>query len=298
MPADAEHKSFTTESGPSFFIDSHCHFDFSDFDVDRKKIWRDSNSRGVLAAVIPGIAVDEWRRAKKICQEFNALYFSVGVHPWWVEQLFGVGVKVKGAKRPENAKRVEDVIPALRQQHIDALKDKKCVAIGECGLDKMIAASVEHQYEVFDYQVKLAAEYHLPLIIHSRKAHGEVMHHLNKVSLSRGGVVHAFSGGETLAKQYVERGFYLGVGGSITYERAKKTRETIRKMPLSCIVLETDAPNMPIQGRQGQRNSPEYLPEIAQVVAEIKGVTVEEVAQKTTENSCRLFSLNPAAFAC
>ncbi len=277
--------SYFETTTSAFFIDSHCHFDFSDFDGEREKVWQESLRRGVVAMVMPGVAVEQWARAKKISKKFNAIYFSAGIHPWWIAQLC------------KSSDELEALLPQLREKHIKMLKSKKCIAVGECGLDKMIKVPAECQYEVFDYQVQLAAEYNKPLIVHSRKAHNEVMHHIDRVSLSRGGVIHAFSGSEALAKQYIDRGFYIGVGGTITYDRAKKTRDAIKSIPLSSIVLETDAPDMPLQGKQGQRNSSEFLPDIAQAIAEIKGETIDVVAQKTTENSCRLFGLDPAGFA-
>lgn len=268
----------------SVFVDSHCHFDFSDFDGERENIWRACHDAGVLAAVIPGVAPEQWSRAKKIAKNLHAVYFSVGIHPWWISQLFS----------QEN--EIETLVAQLKAKQERALKAEKCVAIGECGLDKMINTSVNLQYEVFDYQVALAQSYSKPLIIHSRKAHGEVMHHLKNHQPSSGGVIHAFSGSYESAKQYVDHGFYIGVGGTITYDRAAKTREAVRSLPLDAIVLETDAPDMPLHGRQGQRNSPEFIPDVAVALAELKGVTVETVAQQTTENACRLFSLNRGSF--
>lgn len=279
---DSKSPRFCPEHGPSFYFDSHCHLDFSDFDDDREEIWRDTKKNGVLATVVPGVAPEQWARSKKLSQQFNDIFFSVGVHPWWVAPLFSRGQKV------------ETVVSELREKQKKALKHEKCVAVGECGLDKMIQASPEHQYEIFDYQVQLAQEFEKPLIIHSRKAHNEVMTHIDRAELKRGGVIHAFSGSAELAKQYIDRGLYIGVGGTITYDRAKKTRDTIAKLPLESILLETDAPSMPLQGHQGQRNSPEYIPEIARVVAEIKNESIEKVAQVTTENSCKLFGIEPA----
>lgn len=282
---DALDSSLANAMPPYFFIDSHCHFDFSDFDGEREKVWRESNKRGVLAAVIPGVALEQWARAKKICKTFNGVYFSAGVHPWWVGQLFPEG------------DLDEAFLAQIYEKHKKVLASKKCVAIGECGLDKMINAPVDHQFAVFDYQVKLAAELKLPLILHARKTHNEVMKHIDNADVTSGGVIHAFSGSVEIAKQYIERGFYIGVGGTITYERAKKTQDAIRNIPIENIVLETDAPDMPIHGKQGQRNSPEYLPEIAAALAALKNMSVEEVAQKTTENTCRLFNLKSENFS-
>ncbi len=292
MPSSVTQQTKSASLDSSVYIDSHCHFDFSDFDADRENVWLECNKRGVHAVIIPGVSLDEYPRAKEICDSLSGCYFSVGVHPWWIDEL----LKSISAGQDGKPLNVKNVVDGLREKHLEALKSKKCVAIGECGLDKTIRACADLQYEVFDYQLKLAKEHNKPLIIHSRKTHDQVLRHIKNISPNSGGVIHGvihgFSGSEQIAKDYVGCGFFLGVGGTLTYKRAKKTREAIKKIPLEYLVLETDAPSMPIQGRQGSRNSPEYIPEIAQVLAEIKGVSVEEVANKTSENSCRLFGLD------
>jgi TatD DNase family protein len=140
-----------------------------------------------------------------------------------------------------------------------------------------------------DVHLQVARELSMPIIIHCRKAHNEMMKSLSGQNIKSGGVIHAFSGSIDLAKQYWALGFYLGVGGTITYERANKTRETVKQLPIEAMVLETDAPDMPLSGKQGQRNSPENIPEVARTLANIRGDSLQYIAQQTTENTKKLF---------
>ncbi|HWV15633.1 MAG TPA: TatD family hydrolase [Cellvibrio sp.] len=260
-------------SNPVFF-DSHCHFDFPAFAEDRDTVWQACLAHGVKGLVIPGVEPGQWPLAAQLCEKNESMFYGAGIHPWWIERL--PHIQEKGF--------IED---SLRQQ----LADRKCVAIGECGLDAMIATPLSDQLSVFHCHLQLASQLRLPLIIHCRKAHNELLQQLKKFSLSATGVVHAFSGSSELAGSYWAMGFCLGIGGTITYARAEKTRAAVKHLPIEAIVLETDAPDMPLQGQQGQRNSPVNIPFIAQALAEIRGESVEYIARQTSANARRLFAL-------
>lgn len=257
-------------ASPKFF-DSHCHLDFPDFNIDRDKVWHSCNLLGVTSAIIPGVSPLQWQQAATLCNKYTGLYYSVGLHPWETKE--------------------ESDFNSLRPQIILAAKASKCVAIGECGLDATIETSMAKQQTIFDIHLQLANELSLPVIIHCRKTHNEIIVSLKQHKLKRGGVIHAFSGSIDLAQQYWELGFYLGIGGTITYERANKTRATVRQLPLEAILLETDAPDMPLNGKQGQRNSPEYIPHIAQTLAQLRGESLEKIAMQTSENAHTLFRI-------
>ena len=137
----------------------------------------------------------------------------------------------------------------------------------------------------------MAKQFQLPVILHHRKSHDIILRQLRQYQLPKGGVIHAFSGSYQQAMQYIQLGFKLGVGGTITYERAVKTRAVMAKVPLDALVLETDAPDMPICGRQGQRNSPEYLPEILAVLALLRHEPIEQITQVLWATTCALFAL-------
>lgn len=142
------------------------------------------------------------------------------------------------------------------------------------------------------WHLQLAIEFNKPVILHSVRAHHYLLPILKKYRPQRGGVIHAFSGSYETAKQYWDAGFYLGIGGTISYERAAKTRAAVQQMPLESLVLETDAPDMPLQGTQGQRNSPEKLLEIAHCLAALRAQSVEQIAQQTSANTWKLFGIN------
>ncbi len=269
------------------YIDSHCHLDFADFDGDRAEVWRTCRERGVVAAIVPGVAPDQWPRTEKLSRELRGVYYGLGLHPWWINEL---------REQPPVGACISDVVAQWFEQHSELLAGRKCVALGECGLDKMIATPVAQQEAFFAAQVALASECGKPLIVHCRQAHAEVLSRLRQVKPEKGGVIHAFSGSEEIARAYIALGFYIGVGGTITYPRAKKTRAAVSKLPLDNIVLETDAPAMPLRGRQGHRNSPEYIPEIARQLAELRGESAAGIAARTSANTRRLFGISPAEF--
>ncbi|MCX2779613.1 TatD family hydrolase [Microbulbifer thermotolerans] len=253
-------------------IDSHCHFDFAAFDKDRASVWRQCREAGVERIIIPGVSPPRWQALLDLVRSEPAWHAALGVHPWWVAES-----KCGAAQ--------------LQRDLAASLEANACVAIGECGLDGAIATPLEKQEEVFRAQLALAESLQLPLIVHARRCHNEMLHLLKAYRPSRGGVIHAFSGSVEIAREYWKLGFSLGAGGTITYDRAAKTRRAFAALPLEAIVLETDAPDMPLQGRQGQRNSPACLLRIARTLAELRGVSVETVADQTRRNTEALFSL-------
>lgn len=268
------------------FFDSHCHFDFVEFNADRAALWQACNRQGITQLLMPGVTPDQWQTAAQLCAQYAGLYYAAGIHPHWIERQPWFQTDVNNLLD----KSVRKKIAALIQHEFSCSENAaRCVAVGECGLDKMIAASLELQQQLLTIHIEVANQLRKPLIIHCVRAHNELIALLKKNKPEAGGVIHAFSGGYEVAQQYVDLGFYLGIGGTITYERAQKTRAAAAKIPLECLVLETDAPDMPLYGKQGQRNSPEYIPQIAQVLADLRGISVDEVAATTCSNTMRLF---------
>jgi len=259
------------------FLDSHCHFDFAVFDSDRELIWRDCNALGLVQLIIPGVAPEQWLTAASIAQQHQGIYFGVGLHPWWV-------------KEPQDLTQSLQLI--RHELHSNMLK-AKCVAVGECGLDAAIETPMALQQQVLDIHLQIAQQTVTPLIIHCRKAHNELLVQLKRYDLPAGGVIHGFSGSYELAASYWAMGFRLGIGGTITYERANKTRQAVKQLPLEAILLETDAPDMPLIGKQGERNSPIHLVEIAKVLADLRGESLDTIAAQTTLNAHTLFKIKP-----
>jgi TatD DNase family protein len=261
------------------FFDSHCHFDFAVFDADRELIWRDCNALGLVHLIIPGVAPAQWLTTASLAQQHDGIYVGVGVHPWWIKD----GVADQSLAQYLNVIR--------QAMHLN-IPQEKCVAIGECGLDAVIETPMALQQQVLDVHLQLAQRLRKPLIIHCRKAHNELLIQLKRYDLPAGGVIHGFSGSYELAASYWAMGFRLGIGGTITYERANKTRQAVKQLPLEAILLETDAPDMPINGKQGERNSPIHLVEIAKVLADLRGDALEKIAAQTTVNSRTLFKID------
>ncbi|MDQ2076638.1 TatD family hydrolase [Marinimicrobium sp. ABcell2] len=259
---------------PGEFFDSHCHFDFEAFDPDRTEIWRRCQERGLTQMVVPGVAPEQWAKAATLSREHPGIYHAAGLHPWWLKDVL----------------RNQD-LNSLRSPLLDALQQPGCVAVGECGLDLLIDTPQEHQEDALALHLDVAREVSLPIIIHNVRAHNPLLRLLKAHPVEQGGVIHAFTGSLEMAQEYWKLGFYLGVGGTITYERAHKTREALRRMPLEALLLETDAPDMPLCGHQGERNSPERIPAIAQALAELHDVPLNVIAEQTTANARRLFKL-------
>ncbi|CAJ1846396.1 TatD family hydrolase [Aeromonas jandaei] len=250
-------------------IDTHCHLDFPVFDQDREALLARCRALGVTEYIIPAIAEDNWTRVMALADQHDGLFYGLGIHPWYTgEQREGVMERLRTLVMSQPA---------------------SLVAIGECGLDLRSQVPQEGQLALFEAQIRLAADVGLPLMIHSVRANDTVAKLLRRFKPPRGGVIHAFSGSLQQAEAFWQLGFRLGVGGVISFERANKMREVFRAMPLESLVLETDAPDMPLQGRQGERNTPEALPEIAAILMGIREEPAEYVSTMLIDNAERLF---------
>lgn len=250
-------------------IDSHCHIDFDDFAPDRALVIRNAQQLGVQKIVVPAVAQATWQRAINICNEFTALELALGLHPIFIQQ-----------HQPHHLAELDALITALRP-----------LAVGEIGLDYYLPElDREKQRAYLSKQLIIANRHRLPVIIHCRKAHDDCLKLLTETPVP-GGIIHAFNGSMQQAEKYLEKGFLLGFGGMLTYARSRKLRRLAQSLPLASMVLETDAPDMTVAAHQGQRNSPEYLPDIAAELASIKGISVAEVATTTSNNFAQLFSV-------
>jgi TatD DNase family protein len=259
-------------------FDTHCHFDFPEFDAQRPLIWSKAQSLGVTRLLIPSVQPDIWYQAKQISKTTSGIVWAAGLHPWWIKDFL-------------NNHTLDDLIHLLNS----AIEDKHCVAIGETGLDAVIDLDLSVQITSLQCHIDCAKKSVKPLILHSRKTHTELMAIIKQNQYQLRGVIHAFSGSYEQARAFVDAGFYLGIGGVITYDRANKTREAIKNIPLDYLLLETDAPDMPLQGQQGKVNSPINLLEIAKCLAELKQLSLDKIAEQTTHNAETLFGIQHAA---
>lgn len=245
-------------------VDSHCHLDFECFDIDRADVLKRCARHSITTIIVPGTQAKRWSTQISICQAYPQLRFALGLHPYFLNSY-----------QPKHLKTLGELIESNAEQ---------IVALGEIGLDHAIDVERDVQLDIFCRQLALANEYSLPVILHHRKSHNDLIRVLKKERFLNGGIVHAFSGSLQQAMAYVALGFKIGVGGTITYERANKTRDAIRQLPLSSLVLETDSPDMPLMGRQGLRNSPEYLPDILSALLTLRAEPRELVVEACFEN--------------
>ncbi|AYC34290.1 TatD family deoxyribonuclease [Pseudomonas cavernae] len=253
-------------------IDTHTHLDFPDFDADRAELLARSRALGVERLVVLGVYQNNWQRLWQLVQQDDSLYAAFGLHPVYLDQ-----------HRPEHRDELRDWLQRL------AGHPKLC-AVGEFGLDYYLdSLDRDAQQALFEAQLALAAEFELPVLLHVRRAHAPTIATLKRVRLKRAGIIHAFAGSAEEAKEYLKLGFKLGLGGAATWPQANRLRKTVAGLPLDAVVLETDAPDMAPAMHPQQRNSPEYLPEICAAMAELMGVSADELARSSSENARALF---------
>ena len=253
-------------------VDSHSHFDAPEFDGDRDAALARARAAGVTRQVVPAVAASSWPKLREVCAQDAGLFAAYGLHPMYLSE-----------HRPAH---LEDLRTWIERE--------KPVAVGECGLDFFVeGVAAETQQQYFDGQLRLAREFDLPVIVHARRAVDAVIASIRRIGGLRG-VVHSFSGSPEQARHLWQLGFLIGLGGPVTYERANRLRTLARTMPLDHLLLETDAPDQPDAGIRGQRNEPARLPVVRDVIADLRGITADEVSQATTRNAERLFNLPPA----
>ncbi|MDV2859023.1 MULTISPECIES: TatD family hydrolase [Oceanimonas] len=247
--------------------DTHCHFDFDAFADNRAGHWQRAQAAGVHRLLIPGVEEAQWPGLPRLCRQLPGTRYALGLHPWWLKTA--------------SDQWQQKLITALNSAGND------CVAIGETGLDMACKVPMEKQEYAFVFQLRLACERGLPVVMHSHKTHDVLLKWLRRYP-PVGGVVHGFAGSLQQAQNFWKLGIHIGVGGTITYERAQKTRNTMAAMPAESLVLETDAPDMPLCGFQGQPNHPERLPLVLQALADIRQQPLPELALTLEQNAARL----------
>ncbi|MDH5259484.1 MAG: TatD family hydrolase [Gammaproteobacteria bacterium] len=251
-------------------IDSHCHLDFHVFDDTRESLINECLEKGIEKFIVPGVTAATWARLKKVSTDFPSIYPAYGLHPYFLNE--------------------HDLA------HVDKLKlflqKESAVAIGEIGLDYFLQdLDKEFQQVIFSAQLEVASELKLPVILHVRKAHDDVLIHLKKHNLI-GGTVHAFNGSYQQAIRYIDLGFKLGFGGALTFDRAKHLTKLVAQLPLEAILLETDSPDMLPANYAEQYNTPLTILSVLQCICDIRNEDVAEVAEQITKNTCNLFSIS------
>lgn len=254
-------------------FDTHAHYDDEDYNVDRDGFLKSLKENKVDLIMNVGASLKTTENTVKLTKEYDFIYGAAGVHPTETLEL-----------------EDESLYKKLREY---ALMDK-IMAVGEIGLDYYWdKPSKEIQKKHFEIQLDLAKEIKKPVIIHSRDAALDTYEMMKSLDADTvGGIVHCFSYGKEMARDFLNLGFYLGIGGVITFKNAKKLREVVEYMPLDRLVLETDAPYLTPEPFRGKRNSSGYLVYVAEKIAEIKNISVEEVFEITYKNGLEVYNIN------
>ena len=250
-------------------IDCHCHLDFDAFDQDREQVIERAKAKGISHIIIPGVKRENWARVSELCNTSTQFHACYGLHPYLASE------------------HSDNDILQLR----DWLDQHDCVAIGECGLDyRKHQAEKSVQLKYFNAQLDVANACSKPIVIHSVRATTDVISAIKNYPGLRG-MVHSFSGSYEQAVVLIDLGFYISLGGAITYDHARKIRATAGKIPLDYILLETDAPDQPDAAHARQRNEPAYLVNVLKSLSELRDEPPDEIAEQTTANAHRLFDI-------
>ncbi|MDB2386125.1 TatD family hydrolase [Shewanella sp.] len=259
-------------SAPLPLIDSHAHLDFSEFDHDRAALFKKMHTKGITQVLIPGVSEAHWHKQIRVAAQYDCP-FALGIHPWFC------------------GSQSQHSVSKLRQLLLEHQQQKRLVAIGECGLDKLHKSNFTTQLSLFKAQVMLAKEFELPLIIHCVKSHEEVLKQLKCSNNPKAGVIHGFSGGPELARRYLQLGYKLGIGGLLLNDSAKKLQRTVAELPLSAFVLETDSPAMAPKNSENPRNTPLILPLLLKKIASLQKKTNVLISKQLYLNVSQLFDL-------
>ena len=244
-------------------FDSHCHIDFPEFESKLDTYLAKAKSAGIEGILIPGVKREGWRRIRQITARSSICHTALGLHPMFIKE--------------HEEKHIHDLEMALSVGPISA--------IGEIGLDFYESGTNRaEQLKYFRAQIEIGKDAKLPLVLHVRKAHDEVLAELRKISFAEGGIVHAYSGSESQAERYIDMGFKLGFGGAMTFTRALKIRRMAANLPLESVVLETDAPDMPPATCKSAFNTPLHIFDNFRCLVELRDEPASIIAKQTTEN--------------
>ncbi|EKE02698.1 MAG: YabD [uncultured bacterium] len=252
-------------------IDTHAHMDFDSYQDDLDQVLENARLVGIEKIIIPGVTIKDTSRIIELLDKYDNLSGAVAQHPSdvkdWTENSY-VELK-KYAQHP------------------------KIVAIGETGLDYYWDKThIDMQQQVFKEHIRLAKELKLPLIVHNRDAHADTLEILKETNAEEvGGVMHCFSGSAEFALECIKAGFYIAIGGPVTFKNAKKPKEVAKAVPLEKLLLETDSPFLTPHPYRGDRNEPAKMQLVAQEIAIIKNISLKEVANTTTQNAQKLFNI-------
>ena len=255
------------------FVDTHCHLNDEKFFADSYEVVKRAKNIGVNRIINFGDTLKSSAQVVKLAEKFNGMYAGVGVHPEEIENF-------------DENNSVEKIV--------ELAANKKVVSIGEIGLDYYWEKNPDvrlAQQKIFVQQLDVARQLNLPVCIHERDAHGDALKILKSEGRGLRGVLHCFSGSLEMAREVWKLGWLIGVDGPLTFKNSAKLPEIVKSAPREMILLETDAPYLAPVPNRGKRNEPAYLVDVAKKLAELRGETLEDVAEYTTANACRLYGL-------
>ncbi|RRS10567.1 TatD family deoxyribonuclease [Pseudoalteromonas sp. J010] len=253
------------------FIDSHCHLDFNELAAGLATHIKAAQSAGVERFIVPGVTLTQSQRLLEFKTDHPECAIAAGLHPYFIDKH-------------------HDSDMANLAQYAKLNRAQLC-AIGECGIDATCEALAQ-QVSLFEAHVRLSNLLELPLIVHHRKSHHLIAAVFKRIKPKFGGVIHAFSGSKQQAEYYISQDFKLGVGGTITYPRGEKTAQIISQLPLESLVLETDAPSMPLNGYQGKVNTPKRVVEVFEKLCEYRPETPNLLGAMLYQNTKQLFGIS------
>ena len=250
-------------------IDSHCHLDFESFDTDRDQVLQRAKDNNINDIIIPGTEKKYWQRINQLCARYKQLHPCYGLHPYWVSH-----------HDKNDLKSLETY-----------LENNSAVALGECGLDfRDDQADKKTQLYFLESQLDIANNHQLPVVIHSVRATEAIIQSVKKFTDLKG-MIHSYSGSAEQAKQLIDMGFYISVGGSVTYDNAKTIKSVVKNIPLTSLLLETDAPDQADKKNKGKRNEPAYLVNTLDTISALTDTPTVTIAEQTTKNAKLLFNI-------
>lgn len=258
---------------PLKLFDSHCHLNLPELIEHSNQHWQDAQQASVAALLIPAVCRQHWPHLLQCQRQQQAWHIALGIHPWWVQE--------------------HDLGDVEALTEVVQLHSKAICAIGEIGLDFALATdSFAMQQQLFEAQLELAAQLGKPVILHHRKSQSHLLAAIKRIGFKHGGILHAFSGSPEQGQAFIDVGFKLGIGGTITYERGAKTKRAVQQLPLDAFVLETDAPSMPLAGFQGQVNTPVQLALVFQHFCHLRPEPKAQLAAQLWHNTYQALRLS------
>lgn len=251
-------------------IDTHCHLDAAEFDQDRDAVISRMQAAGIFGLVLPAVQVADFSRVQQLAHANKGFAYALGIHPLFVDR-----------SQEEDLDALETALQACRD-------DPALVAVGEIGLDHFVEGLDRAKQErFFDHQLRLALKFGLPVILHVRRAQDTVLKYLRR-RRPLTGIAHAFNGSVQQAAMFLNLGFALGFGGAMTFERSLRIRSLVASLPPEGMVLETDSPDISPAWLHPARNEPAELQAIAACMAQLRGISIEQLASRTADNVFRV----------